>query len=949
MMRSALAFSHLLSKQVINSSSPVVSDKKLIFSEVDDANASDIVKTIIENGITTIVYSISDADVFDMLEPYILMVENLEIDEYPGDTLYLNHEYLRNLKSITIPGTIQTIGQSCFQYCKFTSIDLKNVTTVLGAAFFVCRNLETIVAPKLININSQFADYCFQLSSITTGELRSIPAQAFRQCRKLSSINISKITTIGEEAFRYSCITSISIPKDCTEIGKYAFENSALTSIIFDDSQTSEIKINQYAFANTFISSIYLHKAVRHYMFYTGYLCAYCSKLENITFHSSITSIESHFAYMCTNLKSVDAKGITRVGTSAFEMCINLESVTFEKVTRFGYNCCRYCSKLNATFNNNAAIVFDWSSFAFCEKLSFDLMAENWQLDLKTFFGCNGFTSLKLGSQLKSYGTFKGCMGLKSVEILGSITSITENCFQNCTNLESISFTSNLTSIGYSAFASTALKGKYDFTGIHLGYYAFENTKIEEVTIGTGECMVFENCANLKTVNINSSNFIVGPLINTINVEFKFLSGGENITMDNNILLYKFIDNTGTYKHLVVFLPNYNEKTITITDFSSIYPYAFSLCDKITKVIIDGTNVLIKRNAFSYSNVKSIEIKKIGQTYIPQSMCSGKSKIQKIVIPEGVTSISSFAFYSSTELTSVKLPSSIRIISDCAFYYCIKLKSIDLSNVVYIDNKAFSECESLNVEFSENLKDIYNNAFENTNVKNVILPNSLQFLGIHPFQNCRNLKSIKVGNGITWIDRITVDCPKLEKVILPSTIVNISSNSFDNSPSVEVEIDSGNPYFEAHDHVIIEKSTKIVIASYGTLPKEYEVPDGVVSIRQISTNKHSEKEQNDNVYLGISAAIIKYPKSMKYFESVKPYLICSDSEAILLEFYSAKPYKDCKTKLPDYYYWRFNRGMTTAEIVLTVILVLIVVAIITLTIIYFACIKKRKVVDEQNP
>ncbi len=72
------------------------------------------------------------------------------------------------------------------------------------------------------------------------------------------------------------------------------------------------------------------------------------------------------------------------------------------------------------------------------------------------------------------------------------------------------------------------------------------------------------------------------------------------------------------------------------------------------------------------------------------------SDIEGVLIEEGVTEISMYAFYECEELTKVSLPDSLRSIHDSAFRDCISLESITIpAGVTELGSMVFYGCEEL--------------------------------------------------------------------------------------------------------------------------------------------------------------------------------------------------------------------------------------------------------------
>ena len=71
-----------------------------------------------------------------------------------------------------------------------------------------------------------------------------------------------------------------------------------------------------------------------------------------------------------------------------------------------------------------------------------------------TFLDCVGLTSVSIPNSITSIGAsaFKNCVGLTSVEIPNSVTKIAENTFDGCSSLTSVIIPSSVTSIADYAF-----------------------------------------------------------------------------------------------------------------------------------------------------------------------------------------------------------------------------------------------------------------------------------------------------------------------------------------------------------------------------------------------------------------------------------------------------------------------------------------------------------------
>lgn len=87
-----------------------------------------------------------------------------------------------------------------------------------------------------------------------------------------------------------------------------------------------------------------------------------------------------------------------------------------------------------------------------------------------------------------------------------------------------------------------------------------------------------------------------------------------------------------------------------------------------------------------------------GVTKISDYAFANARKLKSVIIPEGVTEIGVCAFKRCYSLETIDLPASVEAIDEFAFAYCFNLKSIGIKpdgELQYIEKEAFSECTSL--------------------------------------------------------------------------------------------------------------------------------------------------------------------------------------------------------------------------------------------------------------
>ena len=543
-----------------------------------------------------------------------------------------------NLVNFVIPANVESIGTEAFKDCAaLTSVAVpENVTSIGLGAFGGCSKLESITMPfvgqNLDGTGETHFGYIFGAQSYSDNK-NTVP-------ESLKKVEITKAESIGNYAF-YNCadITNVMLPETVKNIGEHAFYNSGLTSIVIPDSVT---RIGSSAFSNCVsLTSITIPASVTRIgeeMFYN------CRSLTSITIPEGVTNVGKRAFSNCVSLTSVTlGNGVTSIGESAFSGCSSLTGITIpEGVTSIGDSVFYGCGSLTSITIPSSVTSIGEEAFSGCSGLTGITIPEGvTSIGESAFRGCSGLTSITFaeGSKLTSIGeqAFSGCSSLTSITIPDSVTIIDSGAFSGCSSLESMTLPFVGGHSATSASKSTlfgCIFGTSRYTGVATKqYYSTSNSDyvtyyipatLRSVTITGGNILygAFYNCSRLTSITIPSSVTSIGSSA------FYGCSGLTSITIPSSV--------------------------------TSISEEAFYNCSSLTSIYyqgdiaswcgISGLGKLMSSNRTLYIN--------------------GQELTGDLVIPEGVTAISSYAFYGCSGLTSITIPSSVTSIGDGAFRYC---------------------------------------------------------------------------------------------------------------------------------------------------------------------------------------------------------------------------------------------------------------------------------------
>lgn len=700
-------------------------------------------------------------------------------------------------------GNISTIDASAFEGCvNLTDINLSDkLTTINGLAFYNTGLTEITVPASLTKITaasaagktvSPFAGGVLRKVTFADGVTKSLQGM-FMSTTSLEEVVLPEsLKTIDQNTFKdCSGLKKLSVVKSDQETGEYV----AAEENVLDTVET----INAGAFNG-------------------------CSSLETLTLKNvaKIDSSDTNRTFGgCMSLKKVSVTGVTTtdntgktilsttIGTSAFKDNKALKEINLDTIKTVSQEAFRGCGVADdgtdpatLTLNNVNAI----GSLA--------------------FYGC-GFKAVQIPRQLTSvatgkingveYGPFAGGK-LETVSFGTLINTIPDNLCMNTTSLQKIEL--------QSVKASLRTIGKNAFKGC---------TSVEEVTIPKGILTVsnsaFEGCSGLTDVTIAAKTINAKAFAECTNLKaVKMEEGVTTIqgmafanTQISAVTIPSTLTTAGTTKEgtiekgpfagtMIATVHGQTEDSTEAQEGATILPETkkipdnlFLGCTSIIDVQIPETVTEIGQKAFKdASSVENVtfavntETGKVkGVEKIGISAFDGCSSLQELVLPETVTEVLQGAFANEGALVKADMSraASLKKWDKESFKGDTALAEVVLptaGGITAIPDGAFAGCTSLtgeNLKIPKNIVTITANAFKESGLKKLYIPNQVTTIGTSAFEACKNLEDVHISNNISIISQSTFkNCEKLEKIEIPVKVDQIGTNAFYGSGLKDVYI-----------------------------------------------------------------------------------------------------------------------------------------------------------------
>ena len=223
--------------------------------------------------------------------------------------------------------------------------------------------------------------------------------------------------------------------------------------------------------------------------------------------------------------------------------------------------------------------------------------------------------------------------------------------------------------------------------------------------------------------------------------------------------------------------------TGTMKDYnSSDNPSPVCNNSKVKKIVIEDGVTSIGDHAFrSCNNLTSITIPD-SVTSIGDAAFRSCSSLTSITLPDSVTSIGDYAFGFCVGLSSITLPDSVTSIGDSAFYHCGSLTGITIpDSVTSIGNEAFYGCTRLtSITIPDSVTSIGEAAFHGCfSLTSITIPDSVTSIGKYAFSDCESLTNITISDSVTSIGAYAFQyCSRLTNITIPDSVISIGEWAF---------------------------------------------------------------------------------------------------------------------------------------------------------------------------
>lgn len=687
--------------------------------------------------------------------------ETMTTFEFPEGVKYISMEGVgcKNLKSITLPTTIEQIAYVAFggcsnlsevicmsptppalEYAAFWTINEDATLRVPNASVYESWRpwFKTIIGENVIqgkcgdNLNWVIKDGTLVISG--TGKMYDYYPDApedrhgpwYDYKDKFDKVVVKDgVTSLGFYAFCYSDnIVSVSLPNSLTEIQGNAFSHCPQLETINIPESVS------YLAGGNFIDSPKVQEEENGILYVDSWVMGVTDHTETraYTIRENTVGIIQN-AFLGTQLNGVSFPSTLKyIGADAFAHCPNLTEVripaTVEKIEEHVFDGCYNLVKVTFDASTPPTEVGNKKFYGLHKDATLYVPRPSAYAGWEVFFG--GGIKSTLGDNLFHNGIY---FAINEEERSATVTLTPEDAADYAGNID---IPNTITSNG----------NTYTVTGI--GMRAFIDCKeLTSVTLPSSVKYIgieaFTHCENLESINLPEG----------------LTSIGESAFSNCNKLAAIAFPQSLTEISGNAFSACTSLQTITIpSGVKGLWQDAFAWCTSLTSVTLSEGLESIGIQTF-------LGCKQLTEITIPESvkkidhqafkMCDN---LLKVTLPDGLEEMGNYVFAACYNMKSINTPSVLKGFPEGTFYDCCALENVKIpaaSETIAVNT--FWNCQSLKaVDIPESVVRIDNGAFFMTGLNSIEIPASVTYIGEQAFVNCNVLSAVIVN----WERPITI-------------------------------------------------------------------------------------------------------------------------------------------------------------------------------------------------
>ncbi len=593
----------------------------------------------------------------------------------------------------------------------------------------------------------------------------------------VTAIVVTQIPVSDVEAEDSSAASDFSM--DGTTLVKYngTAENVSLSN------QVTKIEAEAFA-GNDHVRSVTLGDAVE---VIGARAFSDCVHLESINIPDSVAVIENAAFSGCPSLRKVSiGKGLENLGNGVFAGDYSLSSVDFSSDNPY------FICDDGAIYNKKGWDVL-YQVLAGRKADSYNMPSSVNKIRPYTFWGDFNLKAVSISgnvSEITGYA-FSNCKNLKDVTIPYAVKRIDMKAFEDCVRLRDITIP-----ISVSSIHSTAFDGCTKLA-IHAEPGSYAKRFAETLVLDDIEVSEYEEAPIPGSVSENGADApVVGPVdyyhevthMNAMEAE----EDDSRVKAKSRVVgqeVYVLIDNAkatvnvGGTGEILGGEPVVEEpEPDTVPGLEGSEDAKGGSFPKYT--VVNGE--IIAAQAYYDGDMSSCDIpdgiRRIGE------FAYARSAVNTARIPEGVEEIGYAAFYHCNELTDVVIPGSVKEIGVSAFDKTPwlsgwKANAGEAGEFLVVGDGILLAYRGKGgaVAIPDSVKVIGPEAFQGLgSINSVHIPDSVSVIGEGAFDGCTNLTSISGAECVRQIrDRAFAGCP-IRTVIIPASVEQIGLRAFDN-------------------------------------------------------------------------------------------------------------------------------------------------------------------------